>query len=287
MENKECLYYKKLKNNIIKCELCPNFCVIKEDSVGICRTRKNINGKLISLSYGHPVATHIDPIEKKPIYEYLQNTHTFSIGTAGCNLRCKHCQNWTISQASPEEFKMKYIGPKGIVERAIKNKCPSISYTYTDPVAFYEYTLDIAKIAKKKGLKNVLVMNGYINQIPLAELLEYIDAVNVDLKSFDDEFYRKICGGKLKPVLESLKLMKKNGIHIEVTNLLIDGLNSDEENIRKLCKWVKKNLDCPIHFSRYFPCYKMQRTPTKMETLLKAKKIAEEEGLDKVYIGNV
>jgi len=284
---KQAMFWKKLKKNIVKCELCPNFCVIKENCIGVCRTRKNVKGKLYSLSYGYPVSMNVDPIEKKPIHGWMAGTNTFSIGTAGCNLKCDFCQNWEISQANPEEFRRNYVEPVEVVDEAIKNKCPSISYTYTEPVAFYEYALDIARIAKVKGLKNILVTNGYINQIPLAELLEFVDAANVDLKGFDEGFYKKFCGGNLKVVLESLMLMKKKGIYIEVTNLLIDGLNDDEENIRKMCKWIKKNLDCAVHFSRYFPMYKLHRRETKMETLLKAKKIAESEGLDKVYLGNV
>jgi len=284
---KEAMFYKKLKKNIVRCELCPNFCMVEEGGVGSCRVRKNIDGKLHSIVYGKPCAVNIDPIEKKPLFHFFPGEKIYSIGTAGCNLHCEFCQNWTSSQAGFEEVSGYDLSPEEAVKKAIKHDCKMMGYTYNDPVAFYEYALDISKIARKKGLKNVFVMNGYINQIPLAELLEYMDAANVDLKSFDDEFYRKICSGKLKPVLESLKLMKKKGIHIEVTNLLIDGLNTNEENIRKLCKWVKENLDCPIHFSRYFPCYKMHRKETKMETLLKAKEIAEEEGLDKVYLGNV
>jgi pyruvate formate lyase activating enzyme len=284
---KEAMFYKKLKNNIVKCELCPNFCVIKEGGVGSCKVRKNIKGKFYSMVYGKPCAVNIDPIEKKPLFHFFPGEKIFSIGTAGCNLHCMFCQNWTSSQVNYEEVRSHELNPEGVVEYAIENDCKMIGYTYNEPTIFYEYVLDTAKIARKKGLKNVLVTNGYINQIPLAELLEWIDAANVDLKSFDDEFYRKICGGKLEPVLESLKLMKKKSIWIEITNLLIDGLNDDEKNIRKLCRWVKKNLNCPIHFSRYFPHYKMQRKETKIETLLKAKRIAEEEGLDKIYIGNV
>jgi len=285
---RECLFYEKQRNNVVKCVLCPNFCLISDKGLGICRTRKNLNGKLVSLSYGYPIAMHIDPIEKKPIYDWMPGTHTFSIGTAGCNLRCMFCQNYEISQISPQDIPTPYIEPEEIVSKAIENKCPSISYTYTDPIAFYEYVLDTAKIARKKGLKNVLVTNGYINPEPTKKLLKFIDAANVDFKAFDEEFYRKVCGGKLKPVLGTMKLIKKMGIHIEVTNLLIEGLNADEKMIRELCKWVKKNLDCPIHFSRFFPMHKMSdKGPTKMETLLKAEKIAKEEGLKKVYLGNV
>ncbi|MBL7100377.1 MAG: AmmeMemoRadiSam system radical SAM enzyme [Nanoarchaeota archaeon] len=287
---KECSYYKKLEKNVIKCELCPRFCVIKNKSIGFCKTRKNIDGTLISLSYGKPISTNADPLAKKPIFHMLPGTLSYSIGTAGCQLACKFCQNWEISQASPEDFPSQYKQPEEIVKEAIKNNCKSIAYTYTESAVFYEYAYDIAKLARKKKLKNVTVTNGFINPEPLKKLYKYIDAANVDLKGFTEEFYKKICSARLKPVLETLKLLHKMKVWIEITNLVIPGLNDDMKNIKEMCEWIKKNLgiDYPLHFSRFYPCYKMMdRQPTPYETLTKAYDIAKKTGLKYVYIGNV
>lgn len=282
---KESLYYKKLENNKIQCQLCPNNCIILPEKTGVCKVRKNINGKLFSIFYGKPCTVHIDPIEKKPLYHFLPGTLSLSIGSFGCNLHCLHCQNYNISQEFPQDPKVKEYSPEEIVELAIKNNCPSISYTYTDPIIMYEYMIDIAKIAKKNKLKNIIISNGYINEEPLKNLLKYIDAANIDLKAFNENFYKKICGVKLKPVLNSLKILKK--IHIEITNLLIPGQNDNMKEIEKMCKWIKENLgDIPIHFSRYFPYYKSHQPITPIETLKKAKQIAEKY-LTHVHLGNV
>ena len=287
---KEALFYKKLKNKIVQCQLCPNFCVIKENSLGKCLARKNINGRLISLSYGKPVAMHVDPLTKKPLYHFMIGADTFSIGTAGCTLKCANCQNYEIAHKSPEEIPTKFISPKEIVESAIKNNCKSISYTYSEPTAFYEYVLDIAKLARKNKIKNVIVSNGYINEKPLKRLCKYIDAANIDLKGFSEEFYKKNCLGKLKPVLNSLKILKKNKIWLEVTNLIIPGLNDDPKEIEKMCKWIKNNLgsDVPLHFSRFFPMYKMlDKQKTGIKILEDSYAIAKKQGIRYVYIGNI
>ncbi len=287
---KECKYYKELKNNKVQCTLCPNFCVIKNNEVGRCKTRKNVNGKLVSLVYGKPCAAHVDKIEKKPLYHFLPGTLSFSIGTAGCTMRCVCCQNWEISQSKPEEVPSFDLSPENVVKEAIKSKCKSIAFTYTEPTGTaIEYCLDIAKIGKDKKIKSVIVSNGYINKKPLIELCKVIDAANIDFKAFNDKFYKEICDGKLEPVLEALKILKKNKIWLELTYLIIPGENDDMKEIERMCKWIKENLgkEVPIHFSRFFPMYKMlDKNPTPLKTLLKAKEIARKY-LDYVYIGNI
>jgi len=287
---KEALFYKKLKNKIVQCYLCPNFCVIKENELGKCLARKNIRGKLISLSYERPVAISIDPIEKKPLYHFLPGTKTFSIGTAGCTLKCLFCQNAEIAQKSPEDFPVNIIKPKKIVKMAKENNCKSISYTYTEPTAFYEYVLDTAKLAKKQGIKNIIISNGYINEKPLKELIKYLDAANIDLKGFTEEFYKKNCLGKLKPVLNTLKILKKNKVWLEITNLIIPKLNDNLKEIDRMTKWIKTNLgvNVPLHFSKFFPMHKMLNKPeTPKKTLESAYKIAKKNGLRYIYLGNI
>lgn len=289
MKPKEAMFYKKLKDKKVKCILCPKHCIISEKSRGNCLVRFNKNGKLYSLVYEKPCAVNVDPITKKPIHLFLQGTWTYSIGTAGCNLHCKSCQNWEISQRKPEDVPSKVMKIKEVVNEALKNKCPSISYTYNDFIAFYEYTYDIAKLANKKGLKNILVTNAYINPKPLKKICKFIDAVNVDLKGFNKEFYRKDCFAELKPILKSLRIFKRKKVHIEITNLIIPGRNDNFDEIKKMCKWIKKYLGkkTPIHFSRFFPMYKfkdLKQTP--IETLKKAEEIAKKY-LENVYLGNV
>lgn len=285
---KEALYYKKLKKRVVQCQLCPRFCTLKTNQVGKCRVRQNIKGVLYSLVYNKACSIALDPIEKKPLYKFLPGTKTLSIATVGCNLSCMQCQNWEISQAYPTE-NLPETSPKKIVELAIKEKCPSISYTYSEPTICYEYILKISKLAREKGIKNIIVSNGYINPEPLKELCKYIDAANIDLKAFTERFYKKICKASLKPVLESLKLLKEKNIHIEITNLLIPTLNDDPKEIEKMCKWIKENLGekTPLHFSRFFPMYQLREIPiTPIETLETAKQIGDKY-LRYVYIGNV
>jgi len=282
------LYWKKLKSNTVQCQLCPNFCVIKPELLGKCGTRKNINGKLFSIVYGKPVAANADVIEKKPLYHFLPGSLSFSIATIGCNLFCKHCQNWEISRAS--FFEVPEITPEEIVEEAKENGCSSIAYTYTEPTVFYEYMLDIAKLAKKQGLKNVIVSNAYINEEPLAELCKYIHAANIDLKAMNEKFYKEICSAKLQPVLEAIKLLFEKKIWLEITNLVIPKKNDSQASITKLVNWILENLgqDVPLHFSRFFPAYKMLNLqPTPVEKLIKAKEIALQKGMKFVYIGNI
>ncbi len=277
-------------SKIVQCELCPNGCILDVNEVSRCRTRINKDGTLYSLVYGKPCAVHVDPIEKKPFSHFLPGTTAFSIATAGCVLRCKFCQNWQISQARPEDTDTYDFPPDKVVQNAVFYKCRSISYTYTEPTVFYEYMYDTAVIAKKKGVKNTMHSCGYINEKPLRKLTKYMDAANIDLKGFSEDFYAKNCNGSLKPVLSSLILLKEEKVWLEITNLVIPTLNDDMKQIKEMCKWIIKNLgsDVPIHFSRFFPHYKlMNLPPTPMETLTQARNTAMDVGLKFVYIGNI
>ncbi len=287
---KEASYYKKLKNGNVKCVLCPRECVIKQNSYGFCNARKNIDAKLYSMVYARPCAVHIDPIEKKPLYHFIPGEKALSVGTIGCNLECKHCQNFTMSRAKPENILTEEISPEELVELAIKNKCRIISYTYNEPTVFFEYMLDCAKIAKKQEIKNTIVSNGFINQEPLKELCKYIDGANVDLKSFNNKFYKNICSAWLEPVLESLKTLKQKKVWLEITNLIISTLNDNLKEMKKMCLWVKENLgtDVPLHFTAFYPCYNLLGLPqTSPEILKKARKIALKTGIKYSYVGNV
>ncbi len=287
---KEALWYKKLRNNIVQCQLCPQYCVIKENERGICKVRLNQKGKLYSLVYGKPSAINVDPIEKKPLFHFYPGSLTYSIGTAGCNLSCLNCQNWELSQSLPEQIKHYNLQPKDVVKNAIKENCKSVAYTYNEPTVYYEYMYDSAKLAKTKGLKNVFVTNAYINPEPLQKLCKVIDAASVDLKGFDKRFYKKICGAKLDPVLNTLKIMKANKVWIEIVNLIIPGYNDNLDLIEKMCDWIKTNLgqETVLHFSKFFPMNKMLNIrPTEEKTLLKAKAVAEKAGLKFVYVGNI
>ena len=284
---KEALFWKKEKDKI-RCELCPQNCLIAEGKVGFCGVRQNKNNKLFSLVYDKPCSINIDPIEKKPLYHFFPSETTFSIGTVGCNLSCLFCQNWEISKAKPDTFSIKTITAEQIVETAKEKGLKMIAYTYTEPTIFYEYMLDTAKLAKKAGLKNIIVCNGFINQEPLKELLKYIDAANIDLKSFDNKFYKNHCDAWIEPVLNTLKTIKQNKVHLEITNLIIPTKNDNLKEIEQMCKWIKENLgDTPIHFSRFFPYHEMKNIlPTPIKTLEKAKQIAEKY-LSNIHIGNV
>ncbi len=286
---KETLFYKKLKEKIIQCKLCPHFCVLKENEVGKCRVRKNINGILYSLSYEKPVAINIDPIEKKPFYHFLPGSKAFSIGMAGCNFRCLHCQNWEMSQKSPEEIPSLNVEAEEVIKEALKSDCRSISFTYSEPLISYEYITEIAKLAKRAKIKCNIVSNGYINPMPLKKLVPYIKAANIDLKG-NALFYEKICDAKIEPVLETIKLLKEKGVWLELTNLIVPGYNDNIEELKKTIAWIKENLgqDVPLHFSAFYPCYKLTNVqPTPPEFLIKARIIAKQQGLKFVYTGNI
>ena len=274
----------------VQCELCPKLCLIDPGQSGECRVRINIDGVLRTVVYGYPCSMHIDPIEKKPLFHFLPGTSILSIATVGCNLHCRNCQNWEISQANPEDSQAAQYSPEVLVETAKNYNCPSIAYTYTDPIVYYEYTYDSSKLARAAGLRNTLVTAGYVNAEPWKRLLQYVDAANIDLKGMTDEFYRRVCSGTLKPVQEALVLAKASGILVEVTNLIIPTLNDGRDDIRRLCAWLKANLggDTPLHFSGFYPHYKMRHLPpTSLKTLEIARQIGMSEGLEYVYIGNL
>ena len=283
-------YWTALDDKNVQCQLCPNYCVLANGKKGRCGDRINVDGKLYTLVYARPVAVHIDPIEKKPFTHFLPGTSAFSISTAGCNLGCVFCQNWQISQSRPEDAQSSVLSPLEVVDLAKKNSCASVAYTYTEPTVFYEYMLDTAKLARAYGLRNVMHTCGYINPKPLKELLKYMDAVNVDLKGFSEEYYVTMCSGHLDPVLETIKNVRKAGVWLEITNLVIPGKNDDPKMIKDMCEWIKVNVgeDTPLYFSAFTPQYKLTGVPpTPLKTLEDASAIAKAAGLHYVYIGNV
>lgn len=284
--------YKKLANNEVKCLACSHYCIIVEGNKGICGVRQNIAGDLFSLVYGLAATIHLDPIEKKPLYHFLPGTEVMSFGTIGCNFRCDFCQNWEISQVSKNPhcdlFGLEY-NPQQIVDFALEAGAPSIAYTYNEPGVFFEYAYDTMKIAHKAGLKNIYVSNGYISNEARKRIRGLLDAANIDLKSFSDAFYAKVCGARLDPVLETIEDFYKMGIHLELTTLLIPGYNDSKKELNMIARYIK-NLDAniPWHISRFFPAYKMLDVePTPLKSLESAKKIAKKSGLKNVYIGNV
>lgn len=285
---KEALFYSVTPRGV-KCGICPNECTLKEGELSECRNRINTGGKLYTLAYGNPCAVHVDPVEKKPLLHFLPQSQAFSIATAGCNLACLNCQNWAISQTSPDKTRNYDLLPPAVVREAGNNDCLSIAYTYSEPITFYEYVYDTSKLAREQGIKNILVSNGYINEKPLRQLCRYTDAANIDLKSFDDNIYLKLNGGKLDPILNTLKIMKEEGVWLEITNLVIPGWTDNFDMIRSMCDWLVKNgLDSyPLHFSRFHPQYKLTRLPsTPVSILVKAREIAMSAGMKFVYIGN-
>jgi pyruvate formate lyase activating enzyme len=274
----------------VQCELCPKMCVIGEGQSGDCRVRINIDGVLRTVVYGYLCSANVDPVEKKPLFHFLPGSRIFSVATVGCNLHCRNCQNWEISQANPEDSEALFCPPAKLVELSKKGNCPSLAYTYTEPIIYYEYTYDTAKLAREAGIRNVLVTAGYINEEPWRRLLKYVDAVTLDLKGITEDFYRDICSATLKPVQNTLIVAKSCGVELEVSNLVIPTLNDKPEQIRELVRWVKANLgpETPLHFLGFIPRFKMRNLPpTSLETLETARGIAMEEGLDFVYIGNV
>lgn len=282
---KEALFYETLSGKKVKCLLCPQACIIPPEKTGFCDVRENKQGKLYSLIYGQITSLTSDPIEKKPLYHYHPGEYILSLGTRGCNLACLFCQNWSISQR-PDAL-LESISSEEIIKQAKRYKSFGIAYTYNEPFIWYEFVLDTAILAKAEGLENVLVTNGYINPEPLDKILPYIDAMNIDFKSIENEFYQKFCRGQLEPVLTTIKSARQ-ACHIELTNLVIPGLNDKEENFTRLVDWIDENLgsEVPLHFSRYFPCYKMDLPSTPLAILKKAEEIARKK-LRYVYLGNV
>ncbi|MGC9470288.1 MAG: AmmeMemoRadiSam system radical SAM enzyme [Bacteroidales bacterium] len=287
--SREAMHYISTPRGI-KCRTCPNECDIKEGEAGDCRTKEVVDGKLYTIAYGNPCSVNIDPMEKKPLHHFHPGTRVLSIATAGCNLACLNCQNWEISQRSPRETRNYDLMPPKVVELAIQENCPSIAYTYSDPVAFYEYTLDTSTLARQAGLSNVIVSAGFISPRPLKDWCRVIDAANIDLKSFSDDIYAMLNAGKLQPVLDTLLTLKEEGVWLEITNLIVPTWTDDMKMIGEMCRWLVKNgfSDTPLHFSRFQPMYKLNRlAPTPVSTLDQARKTALNEGMHFVYVGNV
>ncbi|MCL5030296.1 MAG: AmmeMemoRadiSam system radical SAM enzyme [Bacteroidetes bacterium] len=280
----------KHDEEIIKCLLCAQGCLIKNGERGKCRARMNINGELRSLVYGHPVAVHVDPIEKKPLYHFMPGAEAYSLATAGCPLSCKFCQNWEISQAKPEDFSTKFIPPESVVESTLTKKIPIIAFTYNEPTVFTEYLIDIAKVANKKNIKSVLISCGFMNQEPLAEMCDVLSAIKIDLKGFSEDFYRNVSGAELKPVLRSIKQIARTKTHLEIVNLVVPTLNDSDKMLNSLAEWIIGEIgpDVPLHFTRFHPDYKLLNlSPTPIATLERARHIAMNKGIHYVYIGNV
>lgn len=283
-------YFDKHFGKIVQCKLCPNKCLLSPGQYGQCKARKNIDGNLYSLVYGRIASAHVDPVEKKPFFHVLPGATAFSIATTGCNIKCKFCQNWEISQAFPFSIPTEKATPEQIVAAALKSGARAIAFTYSEPTISFEYVIDIAKLARGYGLKTLFVSNGFIEQEPLKELLQYIDAYKVDFKGFDENFYKNITNGHLAPVLETMKTIKKSGVWLEIVNLIVTGQNDRDDQIRGLARWIMQNLgpDVPLHFSRFFPQYKMLNVPaTPEDTVVRARQIAMAEGLHFVYTGNI
>lgn len=282
---KESMHCELLEAGKVRCLLCPNFCLLNRGDIGRCGVRKNDNGRLYSLIYGETASIALDPVEKKPLYHFHPGKMILSIGTKGCNLKCPWCQNWTISQ--DRNAFTEQITSQEVVNRAKQLNSFGIAYTYNEPFVWYEFVYDTAKLAREQGLKNVLVTNGYVNQKPLEEIIGFIDAMNIDVKAMDEGFYRKYCQGKLAPVLAACEFSARR-CHIEITNLIIPGLNDTEGHFQSLTDWMADKLgaDTPLHFSRCFPAFKMDLFPTPLETLKTAETIAKKK-LRYVYLGNV
>ncbi|NLE35965.1 MAG: AmmeMemoRadiSam system radical SAM enzyme [Bacteroidales bacterium] len=282
--------YQEQSARGVVCLICPNECTLKDGELSDCRNRIARRSKLYTMAYGNPCAANIDPIEKKPLYHFLPGTSAFSISTAGCNLACLNCQNWTISQTSPDKTRNYDMPPEDVVRRASAGACRSIAYTYSEPVTFYEYVLDTSKIAHEEGIRNIMVSNGYINREPLRQLCKYIDGVNIDLKSFNDSTYLKLTGGRLQPVLDSLKTYRDEGVWLEITHLVVPGWTDKSDEIRQMCEWLAENgfRDTPLHFSRFHPQYKLEHLPpTPAGILSRAVEIARSAGIRYVYMGNM
>jgi len=281
--------YIKLGSNV-KCKLCPHECILRPGERGRCRTRENVNGVLYNQAYGNPCTLHVDPVEKKPLFHFLPGSRALSVAIAGCNFRCKYCQNWSISQKRPEDTTNYDLMPEDLVNTCVKEACESIAYTYSEPNAFYEYVLDSARIASQRGVRNLWITNGYLNTKPLKDLCKYLSAANVDLKGFSEEFYNQVCEGTLQPVLNTLKTLKKEGVWFEVTNLVIPGYNDDLEEVKSMCEWLVSNVgpSYPVHFSRFSPSFKLLRVPpTPVKTLEACRDAGLRAGLEYVYVGNV
>jgi pyruvate formate lyase activating enzyme len=275
---------------LVRCLLCARNCTLREGERGHCRARMHVGGELKSLVYGRPISIHVDPIEKKPFYHFLPATPAFSMATSGCPLRCKFCQNWEISQARPEDYGVARVPPERIVDSSVERKAPVIAFTYNEPTVFFEYLADIARAARPRGLRSVLVSCGYMNERPLAEMCDLLDAIKIDLKGYSETFYERVCGARLQPVLRSIRQVAKSGRHLELVNLVVPTLNDDAGMLDELARWVVGELgpDVPVHFTRFHPDYQLPNLPpTPVSTLERAREIALKHGMHYAYVGNV
>jgi len=287
---REASFWKKIEDKKVQCSLCSHNCKINEGKIGICGVRRNENGKLYTLIYGSCSSLAADPIEKKPLYHFYPGTNAFSMGTVGCNFKCNHCQNYTISTAGPQFHYMRELTPEQVVELAKEYSCQGVSYTYNEPTIWHEFCFDSAKLVKKAGLYTCYVSNGYISEDALKDISPYLDAMNIDVKAFNDDFYKKICKARLEPVLKTCELAKELNIHIELTYLVIPGYNDSIDEVKKFCNWIVEKLGnfIPVHFSCFHPDYNMTNVPrTPMETLLRIYEIAKKSGILYPYLGNV
>jgi len=290
VELREAMHYRRLKDGRVQCDICFRQCIVTEGRLGFCHNKKNVAGRYYSLVYGRPCALQVDPIEKEPVFHVLPGTKIFCVGTASCNSRCKFCQNWHMSQSTMWETRNYQVTPAEVVELAKSSDCTGISFTYNEPTVFYEYMYDIVCLAREQGLRTLCHTNGTMLAAPLLGLLERLDAITVDLKAFSADFYAKVCTLELAPILSTLKRIGKTGVHLEIVNLVIPKLNDAPEDIASMCDWISENLgvEVPLHFSRFFPSYRMKRLPpTPIETLEAAVSIADQAGLHYVYLGNV
>jgi len=286
----EAMHYEKLEGLRVACELCPRKCTIADRERGYCGVRENHEGKYYTLVHSRVCGLNVDPIEKKPLFHFLPGTRAYSLATAGCNVECKFCQNWQISQYRPEQIDSIKLTPENVLKSAKSTGSKTIAYTYSEPVIFYEYMYDTARLTKEKGLHNVMISNGYIQEKPIRELCNYLSAVKIDLKSFSEKFYKDVCAGELKPVLKTLLTLKEIGIWFEIVVLIIPTLNDGKEEIKEMCTWVKKYLgeQVPVHFTRFRPTYRIKNLPpTPVKTLEYCRNIALDMGLQFSYVGNV
>jgi pyruvate formate lyase activating enzyme len=289
VNEREAMYYQ-LQGSKAVCLLCPKACVLSDGQTGACHNRTFKYQTLFTLAFGNLCALNTDPVEKKPLYHFYPGSQAFSVATGGCNMLCLNCQNWTISQVGADKIRTQQVSPRQVVDMAKLQHCQSIAYTYTEPVAFYEFMLETAKLAHGAGLRNLLISNGYINQGPLMELLPWIDAANINLKSFDDEIYQKLNAAHLQPVLDTLKTLKDKCVWLEITNLVVPTWTDKPAMIEKMCNWLVDNgfEDCPLHFSRFYASHKLSYLPpTSMLILEKAYEIAKTAGMRYVFLGNV
>ncbi len=287
---KEAMFYQRLAGGAVRCELCPHRCSLREGGTGICRVRKNLGGTLYSMVYGSPCSVNTGPIEKAPLYHFIPGHQRLCVATVGCNLRCSYCHNWQISQSRPGQVREYDMDPGRIVGEALRRGLDSISFTYTEPTIFYEYMYDISVLAREQGIKTSMVSNGYINPAPLRKLIKKLDAVKIDLKAFDNDFYADVASASLPPVKQSLEVLKEEGQYVEIVNLVVPTLNDDPGKIRQMCQWIVETLgsEVPVHFSRFSPSYRLQDLPpTPLETLEKAAETGFESGLQYIYLGNV